>query len=137
MPGVKGLLGPCSSQHSVTGCSLTADELGRMGLGPALARGPRVSLGRVLLLLQGTTGTRALALPSQLEKKLDPRTMDAGQLSGRVGPACPYLPSASSTARIKNLRRAKSQPPQSLLEAKKEKVGKLKQAPGSGQGNKL
>lgn len=39
------------------GRRLTTDELGGMGLGPALACGFRVSLARVLLLLQGTMGT--------------------------------------------------------------------------------
>lgn len=63
-----------------------------MGLGPALARGPRVSLGRVLLLLQGTTGTRALALPSQLEKKLQAWTLGPWMLDNSQGGWVQHVP---------------------------------------------
>lgn len=56
-----------------------------MGLGPALARGSGVSLGRVFLLLQGTTGTRALALPSQLGKKLQGWTLGLWTLDSSEG----------------------------------------------------
>ena len=55
MPGVKELLGPYSSQHRASAWATMGGSLlanGSMGLGPFLARGIRVSLGRELSLLQ-------------------------------------------------------------------------------------
>ena len=77
------------------GGSLLAD--GSMGLGPVLARGIGVSLGRELSLLSllfasvNNRDTNTGPAPSVKKETLglDPGTMDAGHPRGRVGTACP------------------------------------------------
>lgn len=61
----------------LTSCSLRADELGGMGLGPVRAH----VLGRGVFAASGIMGTSALALPPSTGKEtagLNSRIVDAG-----------------------------------------------------------
>lgn len=74
-----------------TGCSLTAGELAGLGLGPALARGFRVSSAGCSCCFSEPRGHSSGPAPSAGEETvgLNPRTMDAGHPRGRVGTAGP------------------------------------------------